>query len=333
MQPGNRPVCLDVGLFRSIVTQGEAFGLSGVKLSGGEPLIHPQIHEILDFVQARKLALVVETNGVCCSPEIARAIKSCNSAFVSVSLDGADPQTYEWVRRVEGSFEKAVQGIRNLVAAGIAPQIIMSVLRINKDQIEDVVRLAEALGAGSVKFNVVQPTARGARMCQSDEALSIEEHIKLGRWVEGELSQSTEIPLFYHYPPAFRSLKRMFFQKGSDCGVCGVIHILGVLADGSYALCGIGEVLPEMVFGHAAHNSLASVWSENLVLRRLREGLPERLEGICSDCLMNRICLGYCVAQNYYLYRDLFAPYWFCKEAQERGLFPKSRLREYRDKY
>ncbi len=160
-----------------------------------------------------------------------------------MSLDGADADTHEWVRGVEGSFDAALQGIRNLVAAGIRPQVIMTLMRKNVDQIEAVVRLAESLGASSVKFNIVQPTARGVKMHQAGETLTIEELVNLGDWVENVLSYYRDIPLYYSHPAAFRPLGNMFGRKGVGCGICGIHNILGVLADGSYALCGIGETV------------------------------------------------------------------------------------------
>lgn len=53
---------------------------------------------------------------------------------------------------VKGSFEKAVQGIRFLVAAGYHPQVIMSIHAGNVDDIEPLVRLAEKLGADLMEF-------------------------------------------------------------------------------------------------------------------------------------------------------------------------------------
>jgi len=155
---------LDPELFRSILKQAKPLGLSNVKLTGGEPLLHPQIHEILEVVRTEEINLIVETNGVLCTPELSRGMASCKNPFVSVSLDGADAKTHEWIRGVDGCFDAALKGFRNLVAAGFAPQIIMTVMRRNKDQMEAIVRLAESLGAGSVKFNIMQPTARGEKM-------------------------------------------------------------------------------------------------------------------------------------------------------------------------
>ena len=104
--------------------------------------------------------------------------------------------------------------------------------------------------------------------------------------------------------------------------------LLGVLADGSYALCGIGETVPELVFGYAGKDRLEDIWKNTAVLNELREVLPGRLDGICGDCLMKGICLGCCIAQNYYSSRNLWASYWYCREAQNQGLFPHSRIVE-----
>ena len=145
---------------------------------------------------------------------------------------------------------------------------------------EAMVRLAEQIGAGSVKFNLVQPTERGVAMHEAMETLPIEELVELGNWVEHTLSASTNIRLVYSHPLAFRPLGKMFGDKVDGCGLCGILGILGVLADGSYALCGIGESVPELVFGHAAIKMLEKVWLETNVLEKLLEGFATKLEGV-----------------------------------------------------
>jgi SynChlorMet cassette radical SAM/SPASM protein ScmF len=318
---------LGVELFKSIVEQAKALGLSGVKLTGGEPLMHPDISEILDYVKNQDLNLYIETNGVICTPEIAQQIASCKDPFVSVSLDGADAEEHEWVRGVNGCFESALNGVKNLVNAGVKPQIIMCIMRRNKDQIEDMVRLAESLGAGSVKFNILQPTVRGEQMHKKGETLTIVELVELGAWVEDSLSDSTDLRLFYDHPAAFRPMSKMFGDNGNGCSTCGILGILGVLADGSYALCGIGMNVPDLVFGEAATDCLKDVWETTDVLNELRSGLTDRLGGVCGDCLMKDFCLGSCIAQNYYKNKNLWSPFWYCEEARKAGLFPETRMR------
>ena len=163
--------------------------------------------------------------------------------------------------------------------AGIRPQVIMTLMRKNVDQIEALVGLAESLGASSVKFNIVQPTARGVKMHEAGETLSIREIVRLGEWVENELSARTRLALHYSHPAAFRPLGKMYGKTGGSCGVCGIHSIIGVLADGSYALCGIGETIRELIFGHASRESLEDVWNQHPVLREIREGLPRTTRG------------------------------------------------------
>lgn len=318
---------LSFDMFKSIVEQAKPLGLGNVKLTGGEPLLHPQILEILEYIRSQGLTLGVETNGVLCTPEIAKAIAACKSPFVSVSIDGADAETHEWVRGVDGCFETALNGIRNLIAAGIRPQVIMTVMKKNRGQIEAVLKLAESVGAGSLKYNILTPTVRGELLQQAGGGLSIEDAVKLGEWVEKETPKFARIPVFYSHPLAFRPLNRMFGNTGS-CGVCNILSIIGVLADGTYAMCGIGENVEELTCGNAATHPLSDVWANTQFFCELREGLPMRLEGVCGECLMKTKCYGGCIATNYYRTKSLWAPYWYCEEAKRKGIFPASRLRE-----
>lgn len=318
---------LPVEVFRSIVSQALPLGLISVKLTGGEPFLHPNIKSILDIVLDEGVSFSIETNGVLCTHELAEHVgSSSNKVCVSVSIDGCDAGTHDWMRGVSGSFEKAIAGLNNLVRAGVSTQIIMSVTKRNKDQIADVVSLAERLGAKSVKLNPVQPTARGAAMHNSEETLSIQELVAIGKYIDNTMSFSNSIKVIYSRPLAFSPLASILGSSENGCGVCSILHILGVLADGSYALCGIGETMPELIFGHAETDPLDIVWNNSKVLSDLREGLPGKLRGICRDCLLNGMCKGSCIAQNYYMTKDLWSSFWFCEQAYKAGLFPEGRL-------
>jgi len=316
---------LPVDLFKQIIKEAKDLGLTSVKLTGGEPLLDPDIQEMLEYIRSEELGLTVETNGLLCTPEIARQLSLCRDVFVSVSLDASKPEIHDSIRGVKGAFKKTINGVKSLVNAGIKPQIIMSIMRQNKDDIEPLVMLAQELGAESVKFNMIEPTSRGKKMHEKDETLSVEELIALEKWVDQELSPKVEIRLMYDAPAAFRPLSKMFGKNGNGCSVCGIKNILGVISDGSYALCGIGEKIPELVFGEAGKDRLFDVWNKTSILKQLRDKLPEKLEGICAQCLMKSRCLGSCIAQNYYRNKSLFAPFWFCEEADRNGLFPESR--------
>lgn len=322
---------LSLPLLRSIVGQALPLGLASVKLTGGEPLLHPDFSGVLAVAREHDLGVAVETNGTLVTRDHAEALAACRDPFVSVSLDGADADTHEWVRGVPGCFGAACRGIGHLVDAGLRPQLIMSLFRRNADQVEALVETAVAMGAGSVKFNIVQPNARGARVHADGEALTVAEVLRIGARVDNELAPRSGVPLVFSTPPAFSPLGRLFGDGGCGCGRCGIREVLGVLGDGSYALCGIGETIPALVFGHAARDRLAKVWRGHPVLEEIRAGLPRRLEGVCRACAMRGACLGGCLAQNVAQAGSLWGPYWFCSAAEEAGLFPQSRLLEWRE--
>ena len=65
---------VDFELFKEIVSQDMDLGLSAVKLTGGEPLIHPDIEKIINYINETGLRLTIETNGVKCTPGIVEKI-------------------------------------------------------------------------------------------------------------------------------------------------------------------------------------------------------------------------------------------------------------------
>jgi SynChlorMet cassette radical SAM/SPASM protein ScmF len=314
---------LPVELFETAIAAAKPLGLERVKLTGGEPLLHPELLALVEIIERNRLALTVETNGVLVTPALARRLAALPDCFVSVSLDGPDAASHEQVRGVAGSFAAACQAVRELAAVGLRPQVIMSLLRAERAQVEAMVRLAEELGAASVKLNLVQPSARGEQLHAIGATPRVGELIALGRWVDTELAARTSLELHFDVPLAFRPLRRLARPGGSE--ICGILGIIGVLASGELALCGIGTHVSELVFGLLGKDDLARVWSEHPVLAELRAGLPDRLQGVCAQCVMRGQCMGCCVAQNHLGGGSFWQPFWFCQEASEIGLFPRSR--------
>ena len=78
---GKAATALAYDLFRHIVDQAKPLGLSGVKLTGGEPLIHPRIKEILDYLRGQDLTVTIESNGIACTTELAAKIRACKKSF------------------------------------------------------------------------------------------------------------------------------------------------------------------------------------------------------------------------------------------------------------
>jgi len=315
---------LPLPVLRTAIEQARPLGLAGLKWTGGEPTLHPDFRDFLRLQQESGLTAIMETNGLLIDAELAALMKRCGVTRVSVSLDGAEAATHDAIRGVRGAFARTLDGIAALVQCGYAPELILTLQRANADQLQAFFALARELGAGSVKLNVMQPVLRGEALARAGEGLPIPTLLALQEELDRE-AQALDLPIQIDLPMAFRSLSSML--AGENDGACNIRHVLGILPGGHYALCGVGQHVPELTMGAVTETALATVWAEHPVLQQVRQELPQGLRGVCGDCLMQALCLGSCVAANYQLSGALTAPYWFCQQAADAGLFPVSRLR------
>lgn len=316
---------LDYSLFELAIMQGLPLGLSHAKLTGGEPLLHPDFMRMVEFLKIHNIGVTIETNATLMDKSTARFLKETgNLSFITVSLDGAAPETHDAFRGVKGSHEKAIQGISNLVEVGYHPQVIMSLHKENINEIEPLVQLVQRLGASSVKLGIIQSSGRGELMTDREQVIDFEELFSLGDWIENDLQPKSSIPVYFNWPMAFYSIKKLLNFSGYSCNI---YNILGIISTGHMAMCGIGTLVPELCYGLLGKDSVADVWINNSILNDLRGLIPGKLEGICGECILKNRCLGACTAQNYHISNSIVSPYWFCKQANEMGLFPQSRRR------
>jgi SynChlorMet cassette radical SAM/SPASM protein ScmF len=314
---------LRIDLLKKAIEEAMPLGLRSIKLTGGEPFLHPQIVEIIKIIKQYKLNAVIESNGTLIDRALARRLSEIESCFISISIDSTNPEIHDSIRNQKGSFDKSIKGIKLLVENGVHPQVIASLLPENKTHISEIIKYAEELGASSFKLNIVQPTARGEKLMKKGGTVDIPEIIEIAHRIHNTYALSSTFNVFVCIPFAFRPLQ--FLYRG-DSGRCGIKSIIGVLSNGQYALCGIGASMPELIFGNIETDNLADVWENNKTLLSLRTELPDKLEGVCRNCLMKWTCLGSCVAQNYYAKAKLNASFWFCESANDLNLFPSSRL-------
>jgi MoaA/NifB/PqqE/SkfB family radical SAM enzyme len=129
-----------------------SLGTQVVLLSGGEPLLNPEWAPIAQTLRAAALKVWLLTAGLALAkhaPRVARLIDS-----VTVSLDGADAQTYAAIRGLD-AFDKVCEGIRSTADLGLPPSLRVTIQRANYRQLPAFVELAKRLGAGSVSFLAV----------------------------------------------------------------------------------------------------------------------------------------------------------------------------------
>jgi SynChlorMet cassette radical SAM/SPASM protein ScmF len=313
---------LSFGNVEKVVTEALPLGLREVKLTGGEPMMHPDFARILSLLRDRKLDVQLETNGTLVDRESARAIASPGGRMqAAVSIDGPTPGTHDGFRGVPGAFRDAVRGIGLLADEGLRPQMMVTLHRGNLTRIGELIGLAERLGCGSVKFGLVIGSGRASGPGR-DLSLTVPEVLEADRILESELIPAASIPVMLGLPMAFFSPTRLLRTEAVKCSV---LNILGVLPGGEAALCGIGMSVPDLVFGNTAETSVESIWNDSPGLALLRRTVPGRLEGVCTGCLHRNVCQGFCIAMNYLESGSLGAECRFCREADSLGLFPETR--------
>lgn len=317
--------CLDFERLEAAVAEAKPLGLNSVKLTGGEPTLHPEFLRIADFLAGSGLRVTMETNGTLIDSQMAHHLYEVSKlSHIAVSLDSPEAEQHDRFRSKKGAYDATVQGLRHLVDAGFKPQIIMSVYRDNYDRVETLIELAVQLGVGSVKFNPITASGRGATMHAQGLGLSFEQTMDLVRRIRGHMQARYPIRLSLMTPPALCTVGEILRQK-NDGGSCNVRHILGILGTGQMALCGIGRNVPDLCFGQLGKDSVRDVWIAHPTLVKMREELDSPYPGLCGDCIHAKRCLTHCPAMNFEATGHLIAVSPLCAEAEKRGIFPNSR--------
>lgn len=138
-----------------------------IAISGGEPLIRPDLFEITKRMAERETAFSIATNATLMTREKARQLKEAKCLYVQVSLDGAVAGTHNSFRGRD-AFEKTLEGIRNAVAEGPIVGLSMTVTKFNYDEVPAAVELGEKLGASIFMHYNFIPTGKGTGIADMD---------------------------------------------------------------------------------------------------------------------------------------------------------------------
>ena len=267
-----------------------------VILTGGEPLLRPDIFEITSYGTRLGLRMVLATNGTLLTPEKVQQIKFAGIQRVSISLDGATPEEHDPFRKVPGAFQKAVQGVELLKAAGIPFQINTTITRRNAQKIQEILEMVIALGAVAHHIFLLVPTGRAKEM--RDQEIHAQEYEKLLHWF---YEKSREIPIHLKVtcaPHYYRVLRQEAHRKGEEVnldtyGLDAVTR--GCLGGTGFAFIAYhGQVQPcgylELDCGNVKNETFTAVWNNSEVFQQLRN--PNLYQGKCGRCEYLKVCGG-----------------------------------------
>jgi len=233
---------LDLDEIAAIVRVGVGLGISKIRITGGEPLVHPGV---VDFVKVlsrldgiRDLAL--STNGTLLA-EHAAALQSAGLARVNISLDSLRPAVF---RAVSGrnDLERVIAGIDAAVAAGLAPiKLNVVVMRgVNDDELPAMIDFAAGHGA-QARFIEYMPLGLAERWASSyvgrDEILA-----RIGpRLTDTPVRRQPGDTASYY---ALRGGGEVGVISPVSCRFCDLCNRLRLTSDGKLRPCltGDGEV-------------------------------------------------------------------------------------------
>ncbi|RLG83182.1 MAG: radical SAM/SPASM domain-containing protein, partial [Thermoprotei archaeon] len=146
-----------------VIDELDRAGVAAIALSGGEPTIHPHFYRVLYEIARRGIYAAVATNGWVFAEreKLVKAVK-LGLRYVEVSIDSADPKKHDWFRGVPGAWRHAVKALENAVKLGVNHAMAVTVTKLNIDEVEDLLDLAESIGVRRVVFFNFVPVGRGA---------------------------------------------------------------------------------------------------------------------------------------------------------------------------
>ena len=275
-----------------------------VILTGGEPLLREDIFAIAEYGDRCGLRMVMAVNGTLIAPEKAERILNSGIRRVSISIDGASPESHDGFRQVKGAFSGAINGIENLKNLGIEFQINTTITKRNIDELPQIHSLAKDLGAVAHHIFVLVPVGRGKEI-ESKERISIEEYDRILEWF-CEQEEKTSLQLKATCAPQYYRIRKIKKNKGSKNllddsskldsktrGCLGGVGFCFISHRGQVSPCGYLEI----DCGNVRNSSLKWIWYNSPIFNSLRDF--KKYEGKCGICKFVRICGG-CRARAYY---------------------------------
>jgi radical SAM protein with 4Fe4S-binding SPASM domain len=308
-----------VGMEEGELTQDEAVGVARniislspkwIILEGGEPLLREDLPRIGQMFHKAGIDIFVITNGNAFNERRLRELASF-SPRVIFSMDGADAETYEYVKR-GAKFETARKWAARCADLGIFHGISTVLTRLNIGHVKDFIRLSESLGGKSVIFLPLKPFGNDAASHAYYEqyALTPKEHEEAVRDI---YLFPGKVEIFYDEPFLWNlSVKHGFPISSSDSGItipevegCAASYSLYIQTDGSVRPCMFCP--PQLTFGNAAQEPLPDIW-ERMQMSPVLTGWAERKsrKGACAGCSGFESCRG-CLARTTILLGDPLA--------------------------
>ncbi|MEI6986030.1 MAG: heme d1 biosynthesis radical SAM protein NirJ [Rhodospirillaceae bacterium] len=281
------------------------FGVSTLVLSGGEPLLHPDLFEIAGHAKAAGFFVSLSTNGTLIDEAVATRIGVVGFDHVGISLDGL-PETHDRLRGRAGAFDCSLRGLRLCRDVGLKVGVRFTLTSDNHAELPALLLLAAREGADRFYLSHLNYAGRGGRNRKVD-AWHVATRAAMDVLIETALADiaagsSREIVtgnndadavylLQYvsrNCPSAADGLERQLKRWGGNSSGVGIANI-----DSQ------GRVHPDtmmafVTLGSIRERRFGDIWNDvtgNPILAALRQR-PRPVTGRCAACRYLDICNG-----------------------------------------
>ena len=281
-----------------------AFKVPVLILSGGEPLLRPDLFQIAGRAKAMGFYTALSTNGTLIDAATAERIRATGFDYVGISIDGIGA-THDRFRGGDGAFAASLAGIRRCVALGVKVGLRFTMTMDNAAELPQVVALMEAEGVAKFYFSHLNYAGRGNKNRLDDATVRLTRdamdylfetawaHVAAGR--ERELvtgNNDADGPYFLSWvrrnrPEMAGHMAARLMQWGGNSSGVNVANIDN-----------LGNVHPDTMWwnhnlGNVRQRRFSAIWAD--VSDPLMAGLrrhPRPVEGRCAGCAHLRACNG-----------------------------------------
>ena len=269
-------------------------------LSGGEPLLRPDLEDLAAHCAERGATVVVGTNGTLLTDQRIAALKAAGVQGVAVSVDSLRPTYHDNFRRGQGSLAATTAALERLKAHRMDFIIQTAATKGNRAELAGLAEWAAEQGAVAFNCYFLVATGRGAGLSDLTPLEYEAVLADLARWerqYRGRmLVRAKCAPHFMrHVHDTDPDSPVLNYQTRCPCGV----QYCRITPDGRLTPC---PYLPDAA-GDLRRQSFAEIWRDAPLFRRLREGT---LGGKCGACEYRKVCGG-CRARAYAKEGDVLA--------------------------
>lgn len=273
---------LTVEEIKGLIDHLSEMGVLAIVFSGGEPLMHPHLFELMEYARKKPLTVSIFTNGTLITEEVIQKLKELEVQRVNVSIDGPDSETHDEFRGVAGAFEKTIRGVNALVKAGITVDASICINKFNHKKIKQILQLMRDLRVNDFK---IWPIRFSGRAAEKDLFVTPEEF----RTVMEAVREFEFEELGKTGKEEYKYSKRL-----ENCGIGS--NRLVIKSNGVVTPCLSLE--EDVSLGNIREQSVADIWNNSELLNRLRVMSVYETE-ICRDCELAAVCKGGCIAEIY----------------------------------